>query len=103
MVTVPADIPITFPALPTEATVVSEEDQTPPVTTFDKVKTEPAVTAEAPVIVPGSESGLTETVTVAVPEQPDEVPVTVYVVVTVLVAVTLVPVVEDKPVPGDQV
>jgi len=48
-------------------------------------------------------NGVTVTVTFAVAEQEPVVPVTVYVVVVVGVAVTVDPVVEDKPVDGDQV
>ena len=48
-------------------------------------------------------NGVTVTVTVAVAEQDPVVPVTVYVVVVVGLAVTVAPVVEDKPVEGDQV
>lgn len=48
-------------------------------------------------------NGVTVTVTFAVAEQEPVVPVTVYVVVEVGLAVTEAPVVDDKPVDGDQV
>jgi hypothetical protein len=47
--------------------------------------------------------GLTVTLTLADLEQPNEVPVTDYMLVEIGVAVTLVPVVPFKPADGDQV
>jgi hypothetical protein len=66
------------------------------------------VTPEPPPQMAGGEltvivgPGVTVTVTAAVPEQPEVVPVTVYVVVDVGFAVTLDPVVPLKPVEGVQ-
>lgn len=54
-----------------------------------------------PALTEGSE--LTLTVTIALPLQPAVLPVTVYVVVVEGEAVTLLPVVAERPAPGDHV
>ncbi len=56
-----------------------------------------ALVAEAAAVKP-----ITVTVTVPVPVQPTDVPVTVYVVVEAGLAETVPPVVDDRPVAGDQ-
>ena len=73
----------------------------PPVAVSVVDEPEQIATFEPPLMVG---SVFTLTVTIAVLEQPAAlVPVTVYVVVEPGLAVTLVPVVADKPVPGDHV
>ena len=59
MVVVPEETPVTTPVLPTAATVVLDDDHTPPVVASVRVIVLPAQTVDVPETVPAIGSGLT--------------------------------------------
>jgi hypothetical protein len=59
MAVVPAATPITMPDVPTVATVVFDDDQTPPTLVLLNVRILPTHTDGVPVIVPATGKGLT--------------------------------------------